>query len=91
MAKSYPKGMMDNVEGARRQVKELRHLTMACWWPSNITGRLQPDWEGIRGEMQALVVGATARMDYGTATQGELDNLWSLYHLAEGMAFVLMA
>jgi hypothetical protein len=61
--------------------KELRSLTMACWWPSRFTGRIYPDWPGILGELDTLVQGAKARMaGYGTASTQEIHKLAGLYN-----------
>lgn len=52
---------------------ELKQRTMACWWPSRITGRTEPDWQGIMGELDALIEGAERRGDIA-----ELNTLTAL-------------
>lgn len=33
-------------------VKRAKLYTMACWWPSKVTGLKNPDWNGIIGELK---------------------------------------
>lgn len=39
----------------RQELADLKAETMACWWPSHITGVTRPDWTGIAGELDALL------------------------------------
>ena len=62
-------------------IKKLRSLTMACWWPSKVTGLTQPDWPGVLGEVDALLQSAKyRRVSYGTASAQEVHELASLYN-----------
>ena len=70
---------MVKVTTLKQVQKEIRGQTMACWWPSRITGKAAPDWVGILGELEALLEGAKARMAYyGTATPAEVLRLQEL-------------
>ena len=54
--------------------KAARELTMACWWPSKVTGLIQPVWSEIRGELRMLAdqklawCGDAARSSHGRRT-----------------------
>ena len=68
---------------SRAEIKAMRNLTMACWWPSRITGVTIPDWEGIEGELAALTGGAERRLESGSSSLTELHNLRKLRQLAK--------
>jgi len=72
------------IHSVAETTREIRGLTMACWWPSRITGKRTPDWEGITGELDALIKGAKARLEYDTATPQEVHHLVELRHWADG-------
>jgi len=70
----------------RGELADMRSLTMACWWPSKVTGRVTPDWGGIAGELEALTTGAETRFLQGASTLDELHRLRSLRQLAKDKA-----
>lgn len=67
---------------SRIELRAMRTLTMACWWPSRFTGRVAPDWTGIAGELDALTGGAERRFEMGTCTLAELHQVRALRQLA---------
>ena len=70
----------------RQVYAEVKSHTMACWWPSRITGRTIPDWDGVVGELDALVEGAKTRLGYNAAMQGEVLRLSELRQWAQSQA-----
>ena len=60
----------------------LRNVTMACWWPSPVYHPNRPtDWQGIRGELAALMDGAFTRGEM-TDDMAEFNELARLYDIA---------
>ena len=50
--------------------KRARDLTMACWWPSKITGMRAPCWGGILDELRTLANAAIeCRNDFREAEE----------------------
>ena len=49
--------------------KAMRDATMACWWSSSAFPKSRPTWSGIRGELEALALGAEAREDMDEARE----------------------
>ena len=69
----------------RETTKKIRSLTMACWWPSKITGRTRPDWSGIFGELYWLFQQAKMRRaTYGTSSAQEVHELAGLCNWVQG-------
>ena len=65
------------------ETRQMRSLTMGCWWPSKINGQAPPDWSGIAGELIALTNDAENRI--GTPLS-ELNELRCLRQLARDRA-----
>ena len=43
--------------------KAMRDATMACWWTDRAFPKNRPVWSGIRGELEAMALGAEYRDD----------------------------
>lgn len=65
--------------------RELQAATMGCWWPSKVNGRTSPDFEGMRGELVALMDAAYTRAEFNGEPQTEFNALARLYDLAGSM------
>ena len=58
----------------------IKGMTMACWWPSKITGLKTPDWENIYGELDCLIEGEEF---YSEVRGSNLDRLHRFHSLRE--------
>jgi len=66
-----------------RELREIKGLTMACWWQSSTMGRPSTDWGNVAAELKLLVESEEYRFEHGYSSLPDLHNIRKLYQLAK--------
>lgn len=70
----------------KQDLADMRLNTMACWWPSRVWPRAEPDWAGIAGELEYLIRGETFYFEERGSDSVRLLHLKRLVGLARDQA-----